>query len=276
MGNLEENLRTWTTHSWAEGGEEWSRVWGGSANLWWGSLFPRIASHLPASNIVEIAPGAGRLSQYLSPWAKRLVLVDVTPRCVEICRERFADRPHVEVRLNDGRTLPGVADCSVQLVFSFDSLVHVDLEIIGAYLAEIARTLAPGGVAFLHHSNFAEFVDPETGKAAIENHHWRDPGVSAKLVRREAERVGLRVLVQEQINWGGDELIDALTLLGRDADFPEVAPRCLENSGFMREAVSLANLGSTWTAAGLDFSAKLAAPGATLRPSLWRRIKGGP
>ncbi len=274
MGNLEENLRTWTSHSWADGGEEWSQVWGGSANLWWGSLFPRIASHLPASTIVEIAPGAGRLSHFLSDWANRLVLIDVTPRCIEICRARFAARPHVDVRLNDGRTLPGVADRSVQLVFSFDSLVHVDLEIVGAYLAEIRRVLAPGGVAFLHHSNFGKFVDLETGEASVENLHWRDPGVSANNVSREAGLVGLRVLVQEQVNWGGDDLTDALTLLGRDDDFPDLPPRQLENRDFMREAVSLANLGATWTEAGLDFSAQLAVPGAAPRPSLWRRIKG--
>jgi SAM-dependent methyltransferase len=274
MGNLDENLHTWTTHNWAESGEEWSRTWGGSANLWWGCLFPRLASHLPAATIVEIAPGAGRFSQYLSAWAERLILIDVTPRCIELCRERFADFPHIEARLNDGRTLPGVADRSVNFVFSFDSLVHVDLGIVSAYLGEIRRTLAPGGVAFIHHSNFARFIDPETGKTLIENLHWRDPGVSADLVLREATGAGLRVLVQEQVNWGCEDLIDALTLFGRDDDFPASPPRRLENREFMREATSVANLASTWTEAGLDFSSKIATRKSTARRRFWQRMKG--
>lgn len=274
MGNLDENLHTWTTHNWAESGEEWSRTWGGSANLWWGCIFPRLAAHLPAATIVEIAPGAGRFSQYLSDWAERLILIDVTPRCIELCKERFADRPHVETRLNDGRTLPGVADRSVQFVFSFDSLVHVDLGVIRAYLGEIRRVLAPGGVAFLHHSNFASFVDPESGVAAIENLHWRDAGVSAEKVAREAGLAGLRVLVQEQVNWGCEDLIDALTLLGRADDHPDVPARQLQNRDFMREATSLAQLAATWTQGGLDFSSKLTPRKTAPRPSLWRRMKG--
>ncbi|MEO8275479.1 MAG: class I SAM-dependent methyltransferase [Thermoanaerobaculia bacterium] len=274
MGNLDENLQTWTAHNWAESGEEWSKTWGGSANLWWGCLFLRLAGHLPAATIVEIAPGAGRFSQYLCAWTDRLILVDVTPRCIELCQQRFAGRANVETRLNDGRTLPGIDDRSVQLVFSFDSLVHVDLSILRAYCDEIRRVLAPGGVAFLHHSNFASFLDPETGKATIENLHWRDPGVSAAAVEKEAALAGLRVLVQEKVNWGGDDLIDAFTLLGRDDDHRDVAPRRLENPDFMREAISLAQIGATWTEGGLDFSTQLASRTTAPRASFWQRMKG--
>ena len=50
-----------------------------------------------------------------------------------------------------------VADRSVDFAFSFDSLVHADAEVLDAYAAELARTLAPDGVAFIHHSNLGAY-----------------------------------------------------------------------------------------------------------------------
>lgn len=55
-----------------------------------------------------------------------------------------------------------MGDGAVDLAFSFDSLVHVEIDVIEGYLTELARVLVPDGVAILHHSNLAaERLKPE-------------------------------------------------------------------------------------------------------------------
>src|SRR3954465_4440834 len=138
---------------WSTSGEEWSSWWGGTPALWYGALLPRIHSFVPTGTILEIAPGFGRWTQYLKDLADRLILVDLAEKCIEHCSTRFADAKNMEFHVNDGRSLPMVADASVDLVFSWDSLVHADMDIIDDYVGELRRILTPNGVAFLHHSN---------------------------------------------------------------------------------------------------------------------------
>lgn len=158
MPSTEWNEKVWNgEHAWPQAGDEWSAAWGGAEDQWQAMLRPRLHRFLPAAQIVEIAPGFGRWTRFLAAECDALVGIDLSPRCVEACRARFADQPHLEFRTNDGATLVGVADESVDLVFSFDSLVHVELDVLSAYLREVRRTLRPGGVAFLHHSNLGQY-----------------------------------------------------------------------------------------------------------------------
>ena len=154
MPDLEANRDVWSSGwDWSTAGDEWSEWWGGTQALWHGALLPRIHAFVPTGTVLEIAPGFGRWSQYLKTLADRLVLVDMTEQCVENCRRRFAADPHVEAHQNDGRSLAMVEDGAVDFAFSFDSLVHAERDVLHDYLGELARTLAPDGIAFLHHSN---------------------------------------------------------------------------------------------------------------------------
>src|SRR5438128_1034565 len=63
-------------YDWKERGEEWSAPWGGSAAQWSGTILPRIRECLPASTILEIAPGFGRWTHYLREHCERLHVVD--------------------------------------------------------------------------------------------------------------------------------------------------------------------------------------------------------
>ena len=76
--------------------------------------------------MLEIAPGHGRWTEYLAHHCDRLIGVDLASSCVEVCRERFDGRPNLEFFVNDGRSLDMVDAGSVDLVFSFDSLVHAE------------------------------------------------------------------------------------------------------------------------------------------------------
>lgn len=271
MPDLEQNRAVWETGwDWSSEGEEWSEWWGGTPALWHAGILPRIHAFLPAPTILEIAPGFGRWTEYLRRHCDRLIAVDLAERCVESCRRRFAEADHLEFHVNDGRSLPMVADRSVDLAFSFDSLVHVEADVLEAYLGELARTLAPDGVAFLHHSNAGAQPratalarrTPERLRrrlvargAMLDVYAWRATSVTAEGVADAAGRAGLACIAQEKISWEhGRWLTDALTLLTPRGSRHERPRRVVRNPGFgaegRRTAALYAAAGARRAAAG--------------------------
>jgi SAM-dependent methyltransferase len=250
MPSLSENLETWgQRYPWTKGGDEWSDTWGGTEPLWWGTIFPRLRPFLPARTIVEIGPGFGRVTQYLQRFAERLQLVDLTQKCLDACRERFAKLEHLSFHRTDGSTLPGVVDRSVDLVVSYDSLVHAEADVLQGYVRELARVLAPGGAAFIHHSNVGACLDAQ-GKPTIPNEHWRATTMSADLFAKYCADVGLVCPAQELIAWDGANLMDCISTATRPGSVHD-RPHCrIENPRFMNEAerarslVALYGLGS--------------------------------
>jgi SAM-dependent methyltransferase len=184
--------------------------------MWSRSVRPRIQRHLPTGTLLEIAPGFGRWTEYLLGDCEHLWGVDLTPRCVDVCQERF---PATRTRfwVNDGESLPMIQDAAVDVAFSLDSLVHVDAEPLHSYIRELARTLKPGGVAFLHHSNLGAYQHAANGIPAwVYERHWRSPSVSARTVREHARHAGLQCVSQELINWiGRDSVIDRYRIPAR-------------------------------------------------------------
>jgi hypothetical protein len=55
-------------------------------------------------------------------------------------------------------SLDVAVDGSVDFVFSFDSLVHVEMDVIEAYLKQLAAKLTPNGVGFIHRSNLGQYA----------------------------------------------------------------------------------------------------------------------
>jgi SAM-dependent methyltransferase len=248
MPTTDENYRTWNDgFQWPADGDPWSKAWGGAASQWYGTLLPRVREFLPAPTVLEIAPGFGRWTQFLRPLAERLIVVDISPKCIDACKRRFAAHSGIEYHVNNGRSLDMVSNRSVDFVFSFDSLVHVEADILIAYLTEIARALAPEGIGFVHHSNLAEFVDRETGElvAGIDNKHWRATSVSAALAREACAQHGLSCVSQEIVNWG-QHLTDVITVVA--LPHSKWARECIvtRNTEFMREASYLSRLATLY------------------------------
>jgi SAM-dependent methyltransferase len=100
----------------------------------------------PEASALEIGCGVGRL---LIPLARRVACVqgvDISPVMIETSRAYTASTPNVSARVTDG-TLAGVADASLDFVFSFIVFQHIPAAgPIRAYVEEAARTLKPGGV----------------------------------------------------------------------------------------------------------------------------------
>jgi SAM-dependent methyltransferase len=173
--------------------------------LWWRSIRVRIHAFVPTSRLLEIGPGYGRWTELLLGECQRLIGVDLTERCTEVCRERFGATGAAEFWVNDGQSLAMIPSESIDFAFSLDSLVHAEAPQLVGYLRELARTLKPGAAAFIHHSNLGAYADPTTGNLPIptEDRHWRAPTVSARLVREACRDAGLFCRTQEIINWIG-------------------------------------------------------------------------
>lgn len=241
MPTIEDNRKLWDAgYEWDRQGEEWSATWGGSAAQWQGAIRPRLGDMLPADTVLEIAPGCGRWTHYLKDHCRRLVAVDLAENCVIACRQRFAADAHVTCHANDGKSLAMIGDRSVDFVFSFDSLVHAEPDVIRAYLEQLAVKLKPDGRGFIHHSNLGQYPQgtlPDGRPAFSGKSHWRSAGMTAARFAEYCERAGLACIGQELVNWGNDEcLIDC---------FSQFTPRgskwarqnvMRENAGFMREA----------------------------------------
>jgi ubiquinone/menaquinone biosynthesis C-methylase UbiE len=267
MPSVEDNLAQWDAeYGWEGAGDEWSGDWGGTESMWWGTLMPRVHAMLPAGTVLELAPGFGRWTQYLKDVAGELIVVDMAERCIEACRARFASSSNIAYHVNDGRSLDMVPDGSVDTVFSFDSLVHAEADVIEAYLDQLARKLAPEGVGFVHHSNMAHYVRaarvaralperlrlPLVIRGALVNvYGWRAESMSAELFAELCRRAGLVCVSQERMNWVfGRHLTDCLSVFARPGSrWDRGAPRSVVNRDFRREGrhlTRLAPLYSQW------------------------------
>lgn len=255
LPTLEHNLSLWNTkYAWREQGDEWSAPRGGVDAHWYGSILPRIHQFVPAGRILEIAPGFGRWTQFLKDLAEALDIVDLSPKCVERCRERFASSEHVGYHVNDGMSLGFASDGSIAFVFTYDSLVHVEMDVLRAYIGEIARTLTDDGVAFVHHSNMGEYAssylrekriperlrEPLLRRGVLNRRHFRSFSVTAALVAEACDVAGLCCISQELVNWRQRRLIDCFSVFTRTTSRWARPTRVLRNADFMTEAALVA------------------------------------
>ncbi len=173
------------------------------------SPFQRLFAELDLESVLELASGQGRHSAQFVDRCGRLVLTDTSRPALDFAEQRFAGNPRVStVQSLDGMTIPlPTEQGQFSTVFSFDALVHFELECIASYLGEIARLLRPGGRALLHHSNYT--ANP--GGTIQENPSWRN-FMSLDIMAHLASRRGLHVVVQQPVNWQL-RASDGLTLL---------------------------------------------------------------
>jgi len=162
----------------------------------WEQLIYPIIKDFDFTKVLELAPGHGRNTNKLRKLSKDIFLVDVNNTCIDACRVRFGDEMEgckFHYAVNDGSLLPMISSKSVTAIYSFDSMVHFDKNIVREYMREFKRILAPGGKGFLHHSNYGSIAP---------NSDWaKNPGnrsdMSAELFKAYAEEVGLLVVSQK-------------------------------------------------------------------------------
>ncbi|SRR6266496_4405220 len=266
MPSVEENLSVWNgSYDWSQEGDEWSSAWGGPEAEWFGTILPRIHSFIPAGTILEIAPGYGRWTHYLKDHCDELIVVDLSEKCIDACRKRFASSSHIIYHVNDGKSLQMIADKSIDFVFSFDSLVHAEADVVEAYIMQLANKLKENGVGFIHHSNLGMYSDlmartrqtpPASRSVLIEKGElidletaWHAQSMSAKMFEHFCVRAALQCISQEQINWFNKFLVGCFSVFTPN-DSPWARPnRILENFQFMDEVKMINNLSPLYSTA---------------------------
>lgn len=181
----------WDRWDWSSRGEEWTL-----SEEWKRSLIEDVLERLVSDggSVLEIGPGGGRWSEALLARASLLVLVDVSERPLQVCRERFGAGAPVRYIRSTGNDLPGVADRSIDAVWSFDAFVHIAPTDQAGYLSEFARVLRPGGVVIIHHA------DGRNRGAMSSRRGLRSP-MSRSLFAALARERGLHVATQFD-SWG--------------------------------------------------------------------------
>ena len=203
--NIEEQ-RLWNLNSnWTIDGHEWSKSFGTTEELWNNHIFDKI-KEFRGKKVLEIAPGFGRITQFLSILAGELIIVDLNPLCIEKTRAKL--KHHVLAYfVNDGKSIPKVRDNSQDLVFSFDSFVHMHANVTEDYVKEIYRVLKPGGQAFIHHSwlygGSDESVNNVAGRANMSPEQFK-----IFVENNNMEIVSQNIIQFEPLNsWNGTDCI---------------------------------------------------------------------
>lgn len=146
------NREIWNHWDWSAGGEEWTL-----SEAWKESLL-RCVLHRNISagvHVLEIGPGAGRWTEALLQKAAHLTSVDISEACVNLCREKFKNAANATFLVTQGNELSGVADQSVDALWSFDVFVHINQADVAKYVQEFHRVLRPGAIGVIHHGKFA-------------------------------------------------------------------------------------------------------------------------
>src|SRR5262249_37945657 len=166
FNTVEANYRTWNDGwDWSQKGEEWTQ-----SAPWKQSLIDDVMFKYMIHDgvLLEIGPGAGRWTEALHRIARQLIVVDLSDRCIAMCKERFAGYSGIDFFVNNGRDLSMLDASSIDSVWSFDVFVHIAPRETDGYIAEISRVLRPHGVGVIHYPG--EGNTSEQAKL-----HWRSP-----------------------------------------------------------------------------------------------------
>jgi SAM-dependent methyltransferase len=140
------------------------------------------AAPLPAlDRAVEIGCGVGRFTSALATRFDQVDAVDVSETMIALAR-RAGLPDTVRLHVGSGRDLAGLPDGGYDLAFSHLVFQHIaDGAVIAAYLREVARVLAPDGIAAL------QFDTRPPSPVATALHALPDP-LLPRLHRRGARR----------------------------------------------------------------------------------------
>jgi len=150
MNCPELNAAIWEEWNWErQAGEEWTL-----SPAWKQALIDQVLRRIvdPGLDTLEIGPGAGRWTGILADLARELTVVDISRRCIEICREKYADRDNIAYHTTPGSSLHFLPDDSIDRIWSYDTFVHIAPKETEEYIREFARVLREGGRGIVHHA----------------------------------------------------------------------------------------------------------------------------
>lgn len=148
-----------------------------------------LAPHLGAGRrIVEIGPGGGRWTRYMLD-AEVIHAVDYHQEILDELKRAFPE-PNVVPVLNNGTDFPGIPPGSVDLVFSYGTFTHLDLDLIDAYLANIRPLLKASSSVVL---NYSDHTKP------MSRQNWKFADNDPVRMRQLIERHGYEILEEDTV-----------------------------------------------------------------------------
>ena len=100
---------------------------------------------------LEIGPGGGRWTRYMLDF-KKLYVIDYHPELLEELKNNFK-KSNMEFIKNNGTDFPGVKDDSIDYLSSFGTFVHLETNLIEAYLANMKPILKQGANVIIQYSD---------------------------------------------------------------------------------------------------------------------------
>lgn len=102
--------------------------------------------------VLEIGIGGGRTAALLLKHCNRLICADISNEMIRETRRRLGTERVSYVKL-DGRTLDGIGQKSIDICFSYDTMVHLEPRDIFNYLRLIPSLMRGNRCCIFHHAN---------------------------------------------------------------------------------------------------------------------------
>lgn len=175
---------------------------------WEWLLKPLVERVKPGMSVLEIGSGAGLWTQHVIERAGTYAAVDYAARLLfEVMEHRFSKQMgKMRLHHDETATLPGVAEATVDVAFSYDVFVHLKSDLVHQYLESLRRVVKPGGTILLHFvrwnataletwkSKFAPYL---RGRGDEMHYNTMDQ------LRTSAEALGMSVeQVGPEVGWG--------------------------------------------------------------------------
>ena len=136
--------------------------------------------------VLEIGCGAGRLTRALSKVFGQVHAVDVSAEMIQVARTKLADRPNVQLYVNNGVDLSVLPPMTFDFAFSFIVFQHIpSLEVIASYCREVAARLRPGGLFKFQVQGYKEMTESHDT--------WLGVGISEQEAQRLAQDSGFEL-----------------------------------------------------------------------------------
>ncbi|HEY1253074.1 MAG TPA: class I SAM-dependent methyltransferase [Thermoanaerobaculia bacterium] len=170
----------------------------------------RIRKHLRAGDIVlNIGCGVGRVDLYLAPHVREIWAIDVSGEMLARARERLNAHGNVRfLEVGNRDFLSAIHTQSIDLVFSYLVLQHLEKEDAVKYLREAARVLKPGGFLV---TQFPNYLSPEYARVLLQESDVAERSPGRVRPYTEAE-------VRQTLAVVGYEIVELHLEGGRDDD----------------------------------------------------------
>lgn len=147
---------------------------------WHRYAFARGLAH--GRRVLDVACGEGYGSGLLAAVAAEVVGVDIAPEAVAHARATYANVARLRFEAGSAAALP-LADASVDMVVSFETIEHLPPDDQPRMIREIARVLTPGGIVVLSAPNPVEYSQARNYRNPFHTHEPPREELEALLAR---------------------------------------------------------------------------------------------